>query len=412
MDILIRRRILLCLFAIAEGFGALPLVGSSAETPPTPLTNEKDRGSAGADLSLRLTLPLQCFAVVGQQFRIDFGNLLPANAPHDLRFSVDLAGAAGDIEKQENVEPTSPKRLSLTPRSTSVGRYRLKVSARSADGKLFDEATTELCIAPADAGAGRGLTLLIVGDSLTHATLYPNEWARLLSLPGNPKWTMLGTHRPPSAAAGVAHEGYGGWQWRTFVSHYAPKPDPAKRIRSSPFVFVGPDGKPGLDVPRYFNDSCGGRRPDVVTFLLGINDCFAAPADDAPALDRHIEEVFAQADRLLAAFHAAAPEAKLAVCLTPPPNARDEAFKANYKDKYPRSGWLRIQTRLVERQLKHFGGREAERIFVVPTELDLDVVNGYPENNGVHPNVAGYARLASTLHAWLKWQLHLESTRR
>jgi hypothetical protein len=77
MDILMRRRILLCLFAIVEGFGAFPLVGLSAEKPPTPLANEKVRGSAAADPSLRLTLPPQCFAVVGQEFRIDFGNLLP-----------------------------------------------------------------------------------------------------------------------------------------------------------------------------------------------------------------------------------------------------------------------------------------------------------------------------------------------
>ena len=76
---------------------------------------------------------------------------------------------------------------------------------------------------PGYAAADRELTLLTVGDSLTHATLYPNEWARLLSLPGNPKWTMLGTHKPAGALPTVAHEGYGGWAWATFLTKFARK---------------------------------------------------------------------------------------------------------------------------------------------------------------------------------------------
>lgn len=404
----LRRRLLLGCFVIAGAIVGHSQFGRAADTAPQAGSAAKPIVAASA---LKLTLPPQCYAVVGQEFRIDYGNLVDRDTNDDVRFAAKIDSAAGDVAAQDASGSKQAKRFALTPRPESVGRHRLTITLRSTDDTLLDEATTELCVAPASAGTGRDLALLLVGDSLTHATMYPNEWARLLSAPGNPKWTMLGTHRPTSAAAGVAHEGYGGWQWRTFVSHYVPKPDPAKRLRSSPFVFIGADDKPALDVPRYFRESCGGRTPDVVTFLLGINDCFAAPADDPEALDRHIDGVFAQADQLLAAVHAAAPQAKLAVCLTPPPNARPEAFVANYKDKYPRSGWLKIQRRLVERQLKHFGKREAERIFIVPTELDIDVVDGYPENNAVHPNGAGYARIAATLHAWLKWQLHLDADR-
>jgi lysophospholipase L1-like esterase len=405
---LIRGTIFVQLVAIG---GWLLAFTSQAESADAPLTGTKDAGvqiAAGSNPQL-LALPSQCFAVAGQELRIDLDNLLPPEAPAGLRFAVTFDGDVGDVVPSVPAVPAEWKRITIRPHERAVGRHALKLSVSSADGRLLDERVTELCIAPADAGARRELALLIVGDSLTHATQYPNEWARLLGLPGNPKWTMLGTHRPTSAAAGVAHEGYGGWKWESFVNRYEPKPDPAKRIRSSPFVFVGADGKPKLDVPRYFAESCGGRKPDVITFLLGINDCFAAPAGDPAALDRHIDGVLAQADRLLAAFHAAVPEAKLAVCLTPPPNARDGAFTANYKGKYPRAGWLKIQSRLVRRQLEHFGDREQEQIFVVPTQLDIDVVDGYPENNAVHPNAAGYVRLAATLHAWLKWRLYLDA---
>ena len=213
---------------------------------------------------------------------------------------------------------------------------------------------------------------------------------------------MLGTHKPDRAAEGVAHEGYGGWTWQRFVSRYEPKPDGTHRKRSSPFVSLGDDGKPSLDVSRYLTDECDGDPPDVVTFLLGINDCFSANPDDPKAIDSRIDVVFKYADRLLAAFSKAAPEAKLAICLTTPPNSRQEAFEANYKDRYTRWGWKRIQHRLVQRQIEHYGDREAERIFLVPTELNLDPADGYPANNGVHPNEAGYRQVAASIYAWLK----------
>ena len=76
-------------------------------------------------------------------------------------------------------------------------------------------------------------------DRLTHGTIYANEIARPLSLPGNPEWKMLGTHRPSRAEEGVAHEGYGGWTWGRFASHFEPNPDGTYRKRSSPFVYLG-----------------------------------------------------------------------------------------------------------------------------------------------------------------------------
>ena len=358
---------------------------------------------------LRLTVPPRIYAVAGQELRIDFDNLVLTTNSEQYKFTIGRPAASPTAATADSTAARwgtgFPRYWSLKPTARDVGTHRLNVAVRDAQGKPLAEATTELHVAPADAGAGRELALLIVGDSLTHATHYPNEWARLLNQPGNPKWTMLGTHKPKNAAEGVAHEGYGGWTWRAFVERYAPKPEPEKRIHSSPFVFADAAGKPRLDVGRYIAEKCGGRKPDFVTFLLGINDCFGAPPADPTKLDAHIDGVFQQADLLLAEFHKVAPEAKLAVCLTTPPNSREEAFQANYGDKYTRANWKRIQHRLVQRELEHFAGREAESIYVVPTELDLDPTDGYPANNGVHPNPSGYARIAASLHAWLKYQL-------
>jgi lysophospholipase L1-like esterase len=343
---------------------------------------------------LRLTLPSEFFAVVGVEMSIYHDNVVLTETPEAYRFEV-----ACDVGRAEKT------RWTVTPAAADVGDHRVTVTVRDAAGEPLGRTATTLRVVSADAGAGRAIRLLIVGDSLTHATTYSNELARLLSAPGNPSWKMLGTHRPSSAAPGVAHEGYGGWTWQRFASHYEPNPDGTYRKRSSPFVYLGAEEKPVLDLKRYFDEACGGERPDFVTFLLGINDCFSAAADDPAAVDTRIDAMMAQADALLTAFREAAPEAELGICLTTPPNAREEGFQANYQGKYHRWGWKRIQHRLVEREIERFSGREEERFFVIPTELNLDPVDGYPINNGVHPNEFGYRQIGASIYAWLKARL-------
>lgn len=344
--------------------------------------------------SLRLTLPKEMYAVVGQEMNLYFDNVVLTETPEKCQFSVTC-----DMGSQQ------ARRWSVTPAAGDVGEHSLSLRVLPPAGTSPATASTRLHVVAADAGQNKAIRLLIVGDSLTHASLYPNELARLLSMPGNPSWTMLGSHRPAGAAERVAHEGYGGWTWQRFASHFEPEPDGTYRKQSSPFVFLDASGKPALNVPRYFEETCGGERPDYVFFLLGINDCFAANPDDPVAMDQRIDAMFQQADTLLAAFRQAVPNAELAICLTTPPNARESGFEANYKGKYHRWGWKRIQHRLVDRLLERYSGREAEQLFIVPTELNLDPVDGYPEDNGVHPSAFGYRQIGGSLYAWLKSRL-------
>ncbi|MFH1264279.1 MAG: GDSL-type esterase/lipase family protein [Planctomycetota bacterium] len=347
---------------------------------------------------LRLTLPSRVHAVPGVETSIYYDNVVLTETPEACRFQVTC-----------DIGTADKRRWTVTATPSDIGDHPLSVTVSDDAGNELGHAATTLKVVPADAGAGRSIRLLIVGDSLTHGTTYSNEIARLLSLPGNPSWKLLGTHRPPAAAEGVAHEGYGGWTWQRFASHYEPNPDGTYRKRSSPFVYAGADGKPGLDLKRYFDEACGGEPPDFVTFLLGINDCFGADPEDPAAIDARIDAMMAHADTLLTAFRAAAPEAELGICLTTPPNWREEGFEANYKGRYHRWGWKRIQHRLVERELDRFTGRENERLFVVPTELNLDPIDGYPTNNGVHPNAFGYRQIGASIYAWLKARLEAQT---
>ncbi len=166
------------------------------------------------------------YGVPGVPMSLYDDNVVLTQTPEKYRFEVKC-----DLGSHE------AKRWTMMPTDKDVGDHPLEVTVKDADGKVLESAKTKLRIVPKDAGQGRTLRLLIVGDSLTHASLYPNEIARLLSEPGNPQWTMLGTHKPPGVKSGVAHEGYGGWRWETFLTKFDPAPPdvaagPAWRARA------------------------------------------------------------------------------------------------------------------------------------------------------------------------------------
>lgn len=343
---------------------------------------------------LELVLPPVLHGVVGTELNVYFDNVVLSEKPEAFRYEVTC-----DVGKVDGM------RWTAVP--DTAGRHEWKLVVRDQAGAVIEEERMMVLVAPKEAGAGQGLSMLIVGDSLTNATQYPNEIARRLSEPGNPTWTMIGTHRPPSAKPGVAHEGYGGWKWVDFLQKHDPKAvgvtaGPLARKSTSPFLFAEEAGGVRLDLPRYFRENAGGEAPEVVTFLLGINDCFGANPNDRTAMAVKIDEVLDQAEKLLAVFREAAPKTALAVGLTTPPNARESGFEANYKGKYHRWGWKRIQHRLVQRMIERLGGRENEGIYLVATELGLDPVSGYPVDNGVHPNAVGYAQVGGAFFGWLK----------
>ena len=52
--------------------------------------------------------------------------------------------------------------------------------------------------------------------------------------------------------------------------------------------------------------------------------------------------------------------------------------------------------------LERLSNREKDNIHLVPTELNVDPVDAYPNNNGVHPNALGYAQIGTSFYAWIK----------
>ncbi|MEZ6087138.1 MAG: SGNH/GDSL hydrolase family protein [Pirellulaceae bacterium] len=352
--------------------------------------------------ALQLTLPPRIEAIIDVPMRVYFDNIVLTEIPHAYRFEISCPVGVQD-----------DRCWTLSAEKKDVGQHPLEVKVFDSSDSLVASGSSVLRVCDDRAiASAEPMKLLIIGDSLTHASAYPNEIARLLTRSGCPDWRMLGTHRPTSAAEGVCHEGYGGWTWQRFVSHYEPKPDVKQRKHSSPFVYLDQNAKPTLNLPKYFDEACDAERPNYVVIMLGINDCFGANPDEASAIDARIDSMFEHADRLLAAIREAAPKATIGVCLTTPPNNRQEAFSANYGDRYSRWGWKRIQHRLVQRQIEHIEAKSDPQIEIIPTELNLDPTNGYPDNNAVHPNTAGYQQIGATIFTWLACQPGKQSTSR
>ena len=142
----------------------------------------------------KVVLPPDCYAVVGERMSIYFDSLMLFQSEAPVDFEI-LESKGGKLVPLGTLEA---RRWTFVPQAKDVGQHKLFVRIyRQEKRKALGEfGPTVLHVVPADAGAGRKLTLLIVGDSLTHATIYPNEVADLLSRPGNPQWKMLGTHKP------------------------------------------------------------------------------------------------------------------------------------------------------------------------------------------------------------------------
>ncbi len=116
------------------------------------------------------------------------------------------------------------------------------------------------------------MSVLLIGDSLTHHSVYPQQLLDNCKGGKNPKIKLIGSHHPAdSKTPENVHEGYGGWTAKRFVNHYTGVYDGDHKKRGSPFVFKNPkDGKLQLDFQRYCDQYNDGKPPDFVTILTSF----------------------------------------------------------------------------------------------------------------------------------------------
>lgn len=363
--------------------------------------------------NLRLLLPAEIPAVPGREVNLYFDNVILYPRADLLLYDVDCPRGQQQVE-----------RWTWTPKADDpkdVGSFPLTLRITDLAGNPLAEGTTTIHVYPADAGAGKTLSLLVVGDSLTNASVYPDEIYNLMQGEGNPQLTMLGNSVPNKDKPGVKHEGYGGWTAQRFAAHWGPAPVTAEGRRDrSPFLFEQ-DGKGVLNFQKYCDEQNGGKGPDVITILLGCNDNFGAKDD---SIEASIDSFLKYMDLLIAEFHKVRPDTKIGIISLMPPAATQDAFGANYSCGQTRWQYRKNQHRVMERVVEKYGGKEAEGIFLVPAYVNLDTAHNYPTievpanaraegagakilrlNNGVHPAGPGYKQMADSIYCWMKGQL-------
>ncbi len=389
----------LCLFLAVGG-----VITAFSEEPAAPSDFPGDA---------RLLLPPVIDALVGLETNLYFDNAFLLLNPANVVADVTCKKGAQQVE-----------RWTWTPKGEETGDFPLSLELRDGSNGIVARASTTVKVRPRAVAEGlRPRSLLIIGDSLTAASVYPERILDLAKEDGLPLH-LVGS-RGPGVEEGkppgeVRHEGYGGWTALRFATHYTGKArgGPYKEC-GSPFLYktdpADPKETPQLDFARYLTDVGESRAPDFVTILLGCNDTFGATDE---TIEEQIDTFTKHTEILLAMIRGASPEAHIGLILPMPPAASQDAFGANYGSGQTRWQYRRNRHRLVERMTATFSGREKDHIHLVAAHLNLDPVHGFPsatvpahartevttsrQNNGVHPSSEGYRQLGDAIYAWMR----------
>lgn len=364
-------------------------------------------GVASASES-RLLLPEHCYAVPGINMNVYFRNVFRAIRSDGYFYQVEC-------EKGDNMKD----RWTFTPADSDIGTYDWKLTVYDDNGKVA-QGSMKLHVVP-DRKERNDLSILIIGDSLTDQNHYVNRLHSVF-----PSLKMIGSHAgggKTPVAGGIAHEGYGGWAWYTFVREVKPVKPQRLPYRTNKFLREQSDGKWVLDMKSFFDRFNGGKAPDFVTIQLGGNDVIA---DTDATIDGKIRRIGASMDKLIGEIRKAAPDAFIGIGLMPPAADQDawgKGYHCNYNlYQYQKNAWK--LNRFYMEKVKQLAQKDP-RISIIPGVLNMDALNNFPavmqpinvhnprkilrQNNALHPAREGGAQLGDTFFCWIMWNLNAEA---
>jgi len=350
-------------------------------------------------------MPAVTMAVVGEKLTLYSDGLLLARdtSRYKIKLAIDGMGAE-----------QHPRYWAIIPTSADIGDHTMRVSVSDWDDKPLGESSSILRIVPDKVpaySAAHPLNILIVGDSVIHQSMIPNMLYRKLSPLAEGHLRFVGTHQPgkseltyyEAALPGVHHEGYGGWTWQMFMSHYKPGEEKLYKIPQSPFLFVE-DGKPTLDVKRYLDERKLQGPLDAAIFMLGVNDTFSIDPSKPQSAREQIDAVLSTADSLLQAFRNTSPDTYLLLILPPYFTPSYAVFERQYgaSGAYFADAWRQraVVRMLNQAMIDHYDGKDPH-IILVPTNAVLDTIDGYDPINPSHPNAYGNRSLTEALYGTL-----------
>ncbi len=338
-------------------------------------------------------------AFVGQNLTLYYDGLVTAYDPNDYTFEFTSPTLNGSSERRKWTAKILPKHL---------GDHSLTLKVKSLkDGKLLGVGNTNVIVVDPPKPK-KNINILIVGDSLIHQGAVPNLlWKKLDHWSGGkiffkgskPLKDVFSFYEAP--LPGVNHEGYGGWGWKKFTSHYMPQKKDIHKIPKSPFIFLD-KGNPSLNVKKYLRQKNLTGNLNAVIFYLGINGTFNANPNDPKNMSVIITKTLNWADKLINAFKVSAPETKIIVGIPAPFTRSNSIFLNRYGPKFA-DAWKhrQIVLALARHMIKHFKNKRHSDVVLVPLHAIIDVIDGYYQIDPGHPNKIGAEQMATTFKASL-----------
>lgn len=359
---------------------------------------------------VRLVLPEFIYALPGLETNIYFDNIVLVVNPANYVFDVTC-----------NKGYQYDDRWTYVPEPGDVGDHPIVIEVRDETNAVIARARSTIRVARPRAGGGRAISLLAIGDSHLQRDVYLDHVMELSKADPHVDLKLVGSrgrgNKPPSDD--LHHEGYNGWTAEAFATRVRDKSRTGYYVpaeTTSPFIYVDRDGKARLDFELYCKELNGGRPVDFVLIQLGGNDIWRGNNEN---IDGLINKVFGFYDQLVKMIHDYSKETKIGIVILDPLSRSQHGYR-NYRGEGKQTRWQyrRNQHRMVEREIEKYSGREAENVYLIPVQLNLDCVNGfpmksYPRNarmpteelrvyDGAHLTPEGYRQFGDPIYAWLK----------
>jgi len=329
--------------------------------------------------NLQLTLPSRIYCSQFSPISMYYENLIHVSNPGDYSFKVTPELGMGDLIK-----------YTFDIREKASRNINMNVEIFEKSGKKVASSSTVVCYTATENMPVDTINVLITGNSLAANGTFPAKVKSLFLDNLHFPIKFLGTKQ----SNGGIHEGYGGWTWERFSQNI-----------ESPFVFNLTGNDTTLSFKNYFENVVK-TEPDFVIIELGINDCFRADTTSFETIDSTIDAMFKHAEFYLSKLIEYKNDIKIGICLPPSANTNNTGFIASYGDKYKQTGWTKIQRRIVQKSIKYFDNNFQANCSLIPLEVNFDAYNGYPVDNGVHPNKYGYHQIASSISNWLLYKIY------
>ena len=327
---------------------------------------------------VHLTLPPRIYCSPFAEVSIYYKNLIQTDNPNDYTFKISpKLGTDNTIKYTFDIDEKASK------------NFKMNVDVFNKKGKKVAGGTTEVVYTVPKSFPADTIQILITGNSLTNAGYFAAKVKSLCLTQPQLHVNFLGTKE----SNGGIHEGYRGKTWEWFSQNI-----------ESPFVFNFPGNDTTLSFKNYFENVVH-HKPDFVVIELGINDCFRADTTSVGTIDLTIDSMLVHTGYYLNKLIDYKNNIKIGICLPPSANTNNTGFVASYGDKYTQTGWTKIQRRLVQRYIDYFDDNFKSNCKVIPLEVNFDTENGYPVDNGVHPNKLGYNQIASSIFNWLLYEI-------